>query len=93
MPDRSASRHEPTGCGNFRGVALLPRRQDKTAPNAIEKLEAKLLLEIADLPRQSGLGNVKLERCLGHRTLLGHGDKRSKAPEVHACLYRVGIRK
>jgi hypothetical protein len=38
------------------------RRQDKTAPNAIEKLEAKLLLEIADLPRQSRLGNVKVER-------------------------------
>ena len=53
------------------------RRQDKTAPNAIEKLEAELLLEIADLPRQSRLGNVKVERCLGHRTLLGHGDKRS----------------
>ena len=61
-------------------------RQDKTASNAVEKLEAELLLEIADLPRQSGLGNVKVERCLGYRALLGHGDKRSKAPEVHAML-------
>ena len=33
--------------------------QDKTAPNAIEKLEAELLLKIADLPGKSRLGNAQ----------------------------------
>jgi hypothetical protein len=61
--------------------------QHKPAPYTIKKLEAKLLLEIADLSRKSRLADAQTQRCSGDRAQLGYGDERSQALEVHIFAY------
>jgi hypothetical protein len=50
-------------------------------------LRTEFLLEIADVPGQSGLSNAQAQRRLGDGALLGHGDERPYVPQVHADLY------
>jgi tripartite-type tricarboxylate transporter receptor subunit TctC len=61
--------------------------QHETASHTIEKLETELLLQGADLPRQSRLGNAQAQRCLGDGAELGHGDEGSRVTQVHDVSY------
>ena len=62
-------------------------RQHKAASHAIEQLETKLLLEIADLSGQGGLGNVQAQGGLGDRAQLGHRHEGSCMPQIHDSPY------
>ena len=63
---------------------LLSRgRQDQAAADAIEQPQAEFLLEIADLPGKRGLGDMQAQRRLRDRALLGNGDERAQAPQIH----------
>jgi hypothetical protein len=57
--------------------------QEKTAAYTIEQGQAELLLEVADLPRKSGLGRAQVQCGFGNRSQLRHGDECPQMPEVH----------
>jgi hypothetical protein len=61
--------------------------QQQPAADTIEQLETQLLLQIADLPRQGGLGNAQAQRRLGDGTELRHSDEGPRAPQVHVNPY------
>lgn len=68
----------------FAEQLLACARQDKAASDAIEKIEAQFLFEIADLSGQSGLGGVQAQRRLGYGAQFRHSHKGSELPQVHA---------
>ena len=59
--------------------------QKETAPDTIEKLEAELLLEIADLARQGRLCNAQAQRRLGDGAEFGNCD------EVRVCRRSMSL--
>jgi hypothetical protein len=59
----------------------------QAASNTVKKIEAQLLLEIADLPREGRLANAQAQRRLGNRAQFGYGDERSQALEIHILPY------
>ena len=60
--------------------------QKKPAPDAIEESQAEFLLEIDNLPRQSGLGDPQAQGCLGDGAKFGHSYEGTGVPQVHAQL-------
>jgi len=80
VTEPSRLRQLPSSCSPAPG-------QEKAATNAIEKGQAEFPLKVADLPRKSRLGNVQVQRRLGDRAQLGHGDECSQTPEIHALVY------
>jgi hypothetical protein len=61
--------------------------QQKATSDAIEQLETEFLLEIADVPGQSGLSDSQVQRRLGDSAQFSHGDERSYVPQVHKFTY------
>jgi hypothetical protein len=60
--------------------------QEKTAAYAIEQGQAELLLQVADLPRKSGLGSMQVQCGFGNRSQLRYCDERPEVPEVHTAF-------
>jgi hypothetical protein len=64
--------------------------QHQPAADPVEQLDAKLLLEIADLAGKGGLRNAQVQGRLRDGALLGNGDERAQVPEIHGsslCLF------
>jgi hypothetical protein len=72
---------------------LAARREQEASSGSLEQLEAQLLLEPPDLPRQRRLGDVEHLRRLRDGAVLGDGDEGFQAPEVHpSCLCPFGMK-
>ena len=90
-PRRSSCARSPIARGIVQETAafaeqlLACARQDKTASDAIEKVEAQFLFEIADLPGQCRLGGVQAQRRFGDCAQFRHSHKGSELPQVHAA--------
>ena len=57
--------------------------QHETASDPIEEFKTELLLKIADLPGQGGLGSVQTRRRLGDGAQFCNGDEGSRVPKIH----------
>jgi hypothetical protein len=71
---------------------LAPAREEEPSPDTVEELEAEIVLEVGDLARQRGLGDMKSLCCLGDRAYVGHRDECANVAQVHdrsSC--RMGI--
>jgi hypothetical protein len=61
-----------------------PSRKEKPTTDAVEKLEATLVFEVADLPGQGGLADMHVQRRLRHGAQIGDGDECPHALHVHS---------
>ena len=60
--------------------------QKKPAPDAIEKSQAELQLEVDNLSRQSRLSDPQAQGCLGDGAKFGHSYESTGVPQVHTQL-------
>jgi hypothetical protein len=59
-------------------------RQQQAAPDSIKQLEREIALEVCDLARQRGLGDVQLFGCPGNAAGISDGHESSHFPKVHS---------
>ena len=65
---------------------LAARRQQQAAAGPLEQLEAELVLEAADLPRQRRLRDVENLGSLRDGAVLGHRHEGPETLQIHACF-------
>jgi len=65
--------------------------QKEATPDTIEKLETEFLLEVADLPGQSRLGNAQAQRRLGDGAEFGNCDEGPGVAQVHVIAYAKSV--
>ena len=58
-------------------------RQPHTARQTLEKIDSQFRLKVADLARQRGLGNAKLDRSATEMFLPPNGPEIAKMAQLH----------
>ena len=67
-------------------------REPHRARISFEQLHTEFILEVPDLPAQSGLRDTQLRRRLGEVQVLGNGYEVTEVPEFHSHAFKVSLR-